>query len=155
MATIEDRLLSKIDKNGGWPDYSDPFIRVKESDGQCWRWTGSTSNGYGYVFNLGRLHPAHRVSYLVFSGHFDQDLQIDHLCRVRCCVNPSHLEAVTQKENIRRSPASIANSSKTHCLKGHPYSGENLVTPKSGQRSCRICKNEYSKAYRKRLAEKR
>jgi hypothetical protein len=70
------------------------------------------------------------------------DFDIDHLCRNRRCVNPEHLEAVTHRENMVRGDTFAArNAAKTHCSKGHPLSGENLVNQKRGDRVCRICAN--------------
>lgn len=64
---------------------------------------------------------------------------IDHLCGVKACVRPEHLEAVTQGENVRRAAAR-----KTHCPKGHPYSGPNLyVRPGTNNRLCRSCMRKH------------
>lgn len=81
------------------------------------------------------------MSHELHKGPIPEGLVIDHLCRNRGCVNPDHLEAVTQRENILRGEGlAAANARKTHCPKGHPYSGENLyVVPSSGRRQCRIC----------------
>lgn len=76
-------------------------VFIKKHD--CWLWLGSKSSyGYGiYVLN-GKSIPAHRYAYERFNGPIPKGLQIDHLCRVKNCVNPTHLEVVTQLENIRR-----------------------------------------------------
>lgn len=76
----------------------------------CWLWTGSKNNkGYAQLGDNGRTRSAHRVSYELFKGEIPAGLQLDHLCMVRHCVNPEHLEAVTQSVNMRRShlPASL------------------------------------------------
>lgn len=77
--------------------------RVKKTD-SCWIWTGTVKkDGYG-IFSM-YDHPtdnAHRVSYKIFKGDIPKGMQIDHLCRFKACVNPEHLEMVTQKENMRR-----------------------------------------------------
>jgi hypothetical protein len=94
---------------------------------------------------------AHRASYQAFRGEIPDGLVIDHKCKVRCCVNPDHLEPVTYKENNRRSPRSI--NLKTHCIKGHPLSGDNEVYY-GGQRSCRICRaNSSLSSYYRRKAK--
>lgn len=103
----------------------------------------------------GKMRLAHRVAYEIHVGPIPDGLEIDHLCRVRCCVNPDHLEPVTHRENMRRSPSwnSVGRrqKAKTHCPKGHPYSGYNLIVTKSGCRFCRKCQNSHKrKAYRRR-----
>ena len=78
-------------------------------------------------------------------------LQIDHLCRVRCCVNPAHLEPVTPRENTLRGVGVTAkNAAKTHCSKGHPLSDENLLVLASGRRVCRACARSNGKRYKER-----
>ena len=69
----------------------------------CWDWLGGKSNGYGRFWVEGRLVQAHRWAYETMVGPIPEGLTLDHLCRVRYCVNPSHLEPVTLGENIRRS----------------------------------------------------
>lgn len=106
---------------------------------ECWLWKGATSRGYGYVSVSGKKRPAHRVVYELLEGEIPGDLQLDHLCRVRNCVNPSHLEPVTCQENVRRGNAPTAlNALKMTCPVGHPYSEENTYTCRA-KRYCRTC----------------
>lgn len=78
-----------------------PFVAVP---GPCWEWAGAiTSGGYGNIWHGGAYVPAHRVSYTLANGAIGDGLHIDHLCRVRHCVNPDHLEQVTTAENNRRA----------------------------------------------------
>ena len=110
----------------------------------CWLWSGcDNGEGYGTVYSGGKNHKAHRVSYELHNGKIPDGLQIDHLCRVRCCVNPDHLEAVTQKTNVQRGEAVKKCrehfAAITHCPQGHPYSGDNLRITTSGSRLCREC----------------
>lgn len=105
----------------------------------CIEWAGSI-NGSGYgTFYAGERKSvvAHRWAYQHYVGDIPPGMYLDHLCRNRTCVNPSHLEPVTQRENLRRGET---NASKAHCPQRHPYSEENTyVVPSSGQRKCRTC----------------
>lgn len=111
----------------------------------CWEWIGTKGRtGYGQVHggNGKRgLLAAHRVAYEAFVGPIPRGLVIDHLCRNRGCVNPEHLEPVTQRVNIRRgnAPPGIA-ARKEFCVNGHPLTGDNLrVARVSGGRTKRTC----------------
>jgi HNH endonuclease len=120
------------------------WAQVNKTD-SCWLWTGhiATGKGYGRIRVNGEYQKAHRVSYELFVGPIPDGLQLDHLCRVRNCVNPEHLEPVTNRENGLRGTSPIyENLKKTHCSKGHPLSGDNLYPRTDGGRRCRICKVE-------------
>lgn len=115
----------------------------------CWEWTAHcVANGYGQ-FSIGtRLYRAHRVAYTMFIGPIPDGLQIDHLCRNRRCVNPAHLEAVTQQENIARGAGrGVLNASKTHCPAGHAYDDANTLLS-GGRRYCKACMNARKRAKR-------
>lgn len=108
----------------------------------CWLWIGMIDkDGYGIASWRHQNKKAHRMSYLDFYGEIDSKLVIDHLCRVRSCVNPTHLELVTTRENALRgySPVGI-NHKKTHCSKGHEYTDDNLWIGKSRGNPERMCK---------------
>lgn len=84
---------------------------------------------------------AHRVVYEHFRGPIPPGLVIDHLCRVRHCVNPWHLEAVTQAENIMRGTSPIPQQvARTHCPRNHPYDEANTYVARDGSRECRECR---------------
>ncbi len=111
--------------------------------GPCWLWTGDRDpRGYGRVWVDDHKEWAHRFIYVRLIGPIDQDLQIDHLCRVRGCVNPFHLEPVTRRVNLLRGIGfSARNAVKTECLRGHPFNAENTrIVPKG--RKCRVCQRE-------------
>lgn len=115
-----------------------------EPNGGCWLWTRSVCmSGYGRVQVAGKLQGAHRAASSLANGAIPDGLQLDHLCRVRCCINPDHLELVTAAENTRRGigvgAAMVARQkSKTHCPIGHPYSEENTRIHRGGRR-CMEC----------------
>ncbi len=117
----------------------------------CWVFTGDMSFGYGRTWYKNKHIQAHRLSYLLFNGELNSRLVIDHLCRNKACVNPEHLEQVTQKENVYRGFAPTAiNARKTHCIHGHSLSGYNLIIREKEYRQCRKCKNIWMHNYRKR-----
>ena len=113
----------------------------------CWIWTASTKyNGYGQMSVGGRLQLVHRVSYEAFVGPIPNGYQIDHLCRVRACCNPHHLEAVTPQANVLRSEAPGAVALRRDlCLYGHPYAEHGVI--RCGRRICRLCQNAYMRLY--------
>lgn len=117
---------------------------VEVSQDGCWRWTkGLNHAGYARfpVVSEGRRQHRriHRLTYEVFVAPLTPGLTIDHLCRVRNCCNPAHLEEVTQRENtLRGDTLNAANVLKTHCPQGHPYSADNTYVNR-GRRNCRIC----------------
>src|SRR5690349_14827083 len=105
-----------------------------EPNSGCWLWVGAVNDrGYGQISNEAPSRKkiyAHRFSYELHKGPIQSGLDLDHLCRVRCCVNPDHLEPVTRLENVRRGDDGAKNRGKTHCPQGHPYSGHNLIIAK-------------------------
>jgi len=116
----------------------------------CWLWMrGTTSNGYGAMAFEGRSRLAHRLSYELLVGPVPDGLQIDHLCRTRLCVNPDHLEPVTQRENILRGTAPVVeNARRTHCVNGHPFDDANTGPARGGRnRRCRACNRDWMRSY--------
>ncbi len=125
---------------------------AKSQDG-CIVWTGM-KNGYGYgvIDWQGRRLMVHRVIYEMARGPIPEGLQIDHLCRVRNCVNPNHMEPVAPKENVRRGIVGGFGTCRTHCPAGHLFSGGNLYMTPSGGRRCRICARIHSRRHRAKKA---
>ncbi len=130
--TVAERFWAKVDKNG-----------------ECWLWTANKSpEGYGQFWADGRLVPAHRWAYKSAGKTVPPKFVLDHLCRTRNCVRPSHLDAVTESTNIRRGkgPGAI-NAAKKECVHGHLYTTENTIINKDGTRRCRACKQEMDRRY--------
>lgn len=123
--------------------------KIALTESGCVEWIASI-NGSGYgTFGAGggRTVMAHRWSYEYHVGPISDGLDLDHLCRNRKCVNPAHLEPVTTRTNLLRGVGvGCANAKKTHCPKGHPYSGDNLyVPPGRSNRACRSCRRKETK----------
>lgn len=123
----------------------------------CWEWQGSLTDGYGRArMGRGRRPLAHRIIWELLVGKVPAGLHLDHLCRVRHCVNPAHLEPVTHRENVRRGNGACGvHARATHCPQGHAYEGDNLVLRRNGARTCRACKNIQNQAYKRRKRERR
>lgn len=135
--TVAQKFWARVNFNG-------PIPIFRPDLGPCWIWAGSRlTNGYARLpINNGKKNLlGHRVSYTLMKGKIPAGLQIDHLCRVRHCVNPHHLEAVTCRINLLRGKTLTAeNAAKTICPKGHKYTKANTYTDKDNCRHCRICK---------------
>jgi hypothetical protein len=131
------RISHRIDYNGA---------------GGCWIFSGTiTPNGYGQVYHNGNTHAlAHRVVFEAVVGPIPEGLVIDHICRVRHCVNPEHLEPVTQRENLLRGQGAAAkNAARTHCQRGHEFTPENTFTYSTQPaylRGCRTCRRDNDRA---------
>ena len=139
-------------------------LRTKFEEGpadECWPWLGHVSKrGYGIFWFGGRRGHAHRAAYELLVGPVPEGFHVDHTCHNdsgceggddclhRRCVNPRHLEAVPPAINKSRGESlPAANARKTHCPKGHPYAGDNLMLRKNGDRRCRTCVYEQNRQY--------
>lgn len=139
---------------------------IISADG-CWLWSGNINRqtGYGHIRTLGGVRErqsmlAHRAMYELWVGPIPEGLHLDHLCRVRRCVNPAHLEPVTARVNTFRSPFTLAskNAAKTHCPRGHEFTPENTLwhrpsrAPGKQYRVCRTCDKARKRARRQAKA---
>jgi hypothetical protein len=112
----------------------------------CWLWVAHVSQGGYGRFGIGRTaHEAHRVSYKLFNGEIHSDLCVDHMCKVRSCVNPAHLRLLTRSENTRDQIN--ANAEKTVCKEGHD------LTLRGNRRVCKPCQAKAAQRYRERYSE--
>jgi hypothetical protein len=117
---VEERFWVKVDRR---------------QDEECWPWLASIhQDGYGAFWYEKRWIGAHRASYLLLVGEIADCMEVDHLCRNRACVNPSHLEVVDHAENTRRAAAA-----QDRCAHGHLYTPENTYRTNHG-RGCKTCR---------------
>ena len=136
----------------------------------CWLWKGSINkNGYGKFCLAGRSTLAHRASYIIFVSSIPEGLVLDHLCQIKNCVNPDHLEPITQQENIRRAKAGYINLKplgvifpprivKPYCAYGHRLNKENIL--RINQRKvCKTCNklpiSDWYVVYKERIKNKK
>lgn len=135
--------------------YHRVLSRIEISSAGCWVWQGTkTRKGYGQTSakRLGqkKLY-THRIVYEHLHGPIPDGLQIDHLCRVTACCNPTHLELVTPKENTRRglsaAKSRVRQQAVTECPRGHPYVEENVYRDARGARSCRQCRRDQNRKW--------
>lgn len=126
--TVEERFWAKVDP-----------------DGDCWIWQGGVSDGrYGsFTPRKGKHVRAHRWAYEHLTQTVIPDgMVIDHICRRTLCVNPDHLDVVTQRENLMRAPSAVAakHAAKTHCKNGHEFTPENTYRRSKKHPHWRLCK---------------
>ena len=127
--------------------------KVSVQSNGCWLWIGAKNDlGYGMFSpngRAGRRVRAHRWAYEYLIGEIPVGLEPDHLCRNPLCVNPTHLEPVTHRENVLRGDSLFANHARqTHCKRGHPFNESNTYRYASGGRKCRRCNREFMRRQR-------
>ena len=130
-------------KKEQWRLFERIFYRYAFSNNGCWPWNrGKNKKGYGQISLGGKQIGAHRAVYQAFKGKINDDMVIMHSCDNPVCVNPNHLSEGSQSENLKqafiKNRARSYNSKKTHCSKGHAFSGENLSFYKNN-RICKAC----------------
>lgn len=146
-----DQIVAIIDQRFPFPKIRKPvedrfFEKVQKTE-SCWIWLGARCQGYGSFSPASyRSIQAYRWAYEYFRGPVPSGMQLDHLCRNRLCVNPDHLEVVTQKTNVLRGNAPPAiNARKTHCKHGHEFTAENTYHRKDSKgRKCKTCIARYN-----------
>jgi hypothetical protein len=130
-----ERFWAKVNKGG-------PVPACAPGLGPCWLWTSALDDGGYPILWLadGKSVRAHRFAYELLRGAIPFRLTLDHLCRVRNCVNPNHLDPCTSGENAARSPLAPYNvrAAQTHCQRGHEFTLANTATH-NGRRECRAC----------------
>lgn len=131
---------------------TDKFWGRVIATGVCWYWSGHLKrDGYGLAYDGIKTRQAHRMAYELLIGPIPDGLVLDHLCRVKRCVNPDHLEPVTNAENIRRGQLAMGRGvGATHCPQGHAYDDENTYTDRNGYRYCRTCQRQQTREWRDR-----
>jgi len=122
-------------------------VKVNDKTG-CWEWQGAlTVQGYGQFQYDHKIRYAHRAAWELMRGPIPENYQVDHLCRVRHCVNPEHLEPVTALVNVRRKPEFALNT----CKRGHPWNEEHTgyrIIKGKQWRFCKTCHRERERARR-------
>lgn len=129
------------------------FWSKVDASGVCWEWTGAKNpDGYGNVTRQGKTLKAHRYAYSLLVEPIPADMEADHRCFNRACVNPDHLDIVDHETNSRRARRARAGSA-TYCGKGHEYSDDNSYVwdgRPNGNRKCRKCSAQAQREYRAR-----
>jgi hypothetical protein len=150
IVPLVERLLPKV-------DYAGPIPAARPDLGNCWLWTHHCKDGYGYLSRGRRgegLVGSHVAMWELVNGPVPEGLELDHLCRTPACCRPSHLEAVTPRQNVHRSDSPWGvNGRKTHCIHGHEFTPENTLIVKRDERRrrrCRACARNYQRLRRQK-----
>lgn len=127
---------------------ADIYSRAVEDSKGCWVWQGWKDNGYGKVRSKGKQYKVHRVSYEFLVCEIPDGLVIDHLCKNRACINPWHMEPVTQAVNASRVDQTCKMNG-SHCGNGHELTEENIYMYQE-QRKCKACRRDAQRRFREK-----
>lgn len=131
-----DRFWRRVNFHGGTEYEADPLATAT---GECWLWTGAiNTKGYGWFKLGGRVHKPHRVAYLDTGHTIPEGTGLDHLCRRRHCLRPSHLDPTDQQVNTARGAHPLGN--RTHCRNGHVLTEANVGVRSNGKSTVNYCK---------------
>lgn len=124
------------------PTTEEKFWNKVNKTPTCWLWQGVLGGGgYGRIFVEGKMRQAHRYSYILHGGAIPPGFHLDHICRVRHCVNPAHLEPVTPTENkLRGIGITAIEARQKFCKRGHEFTQENTYLTPQGWRRCKTCR---------------
>lgn len=125
---------------------ADIYSRAVEDSAGCWVWQGWKDNGYGRIRSKGQVYKVHRVSYEYLVHEIPDGLVIDHLCSNRSCINPYHMEPVTQAINAARVDQT-PKMNGTHCGNQHPLDIDNVYMYQ-GLRKCKTCRRDTQRRFR-------
>lgn len=141
------RFWEKVNTDG-------PVPAARPELGPCWLWTASLNKGYGQFKWGSGMRMAYKVAYELLLGPVPAGLDLDHLCRVKECVNPVHLEPVTHRENILRGESTVAERARqTRCKRGHLFDKANTSINRNGTRRCLTCARMHNRNDRLRRQE--
>ncbi len=143
-------ILVRYKQPGSAAKFPVRFWSKVDRSGSCWLWTACTDrDGYGWINFTWGMGYAHRIAYEIANGPIPAGMVLDHSCRTPSCVDPAHLEPVSDRVNILRGIAPPAvNASKTHCKHGHRFD----IVRSNGRRGCRTCDGNRQRRYRARKA---
>ncbi len=117
----------------------------------CWPWLAATKpDGRPEATYNHRVWNVARLMYELIVGPVPTGLVLDHLCRNLWCVNPAHLDPVTQATNIRRGDAGKNGWAKTRCIRGHAFDDDNTIRHPNGRRNCRTCQRMHARLWARR-----
>ena len=146
MTALPATFWSKVDLLGPIPNH-------RPALGPCWVWKNCVqSRGYGCFQIDGRRQSTHRLAYIDAKGPIPDGLTVDHLCMNKRCVNPEHLEAVTQAENNRRARVVAGYFIGGQCGFGHPLTTDSARQTKRGQLACKACDVKYRRNHYLKVA---